>query len=176
MAFHKLQKSNPKDKYLRNRLIRVVHGLISMGLVKGILLFVELSGVIHLDDHHVISFKVGLGRGTNNKAELMALKLLLILSAEKGAQKLQIFDNSLVVVNWMNGTNSLENFNLQPIYEEIQLAQTAFNSLSFHHVYRERNMVADGLLKAGLLMEEGAWIIQEQVEGHSIEYHHTPFN
>jgi len=117
------------------------------------------GGVIHLDDHHIISFKVGLSRGTINKAKLMALKLPLILSAEKGAQKLQIFGDSLVVVKWKNWTNSLENFNLQPICEGIQLARRALNSLlSFHHVYRERNVVADGLLKAGLLME-GAWII-----------------
>jgi hypothetical protein len=70
----------------------------------------------------------------------------------------------------MNRTNSLEDFNMQPIYEEIQLARTTFKSLSFHHVYRESNKVVDDLLKAGLLMEEGAWIIQEQVEEHSAEY------
>jgi hypothetical protein len=48
------------------------------------------GGVIYLNEH-VISFKAGLCRGANNLAELMALKLLPILSAEKGAQKLQIF-------------------------------------------------------------------------------------
>jgi hypothetical protein len=65
---------------------------------------------------------------------LASLKLLLIILAEKGAKKLHVFGDSLVVVNLMNGTNSLENYIMQPIFEEMQLAHTTFNSLSFHHV------------------------------------------
>jgi len=41
---------------------------------------------------------------------------------KKDAQKLQIFDDSQIVVNWMNGTNSLDNYKFQPIFQEIQLA------------------------------------------------------
>jgi ribonuclease HI len=46
-----------------------------------------------------LKFKAGLGRGTNNFDELMALKLVLILAAEKGVQKLQIFRDSMIVTN-----------------------------------------------------------------------------
>jgi hypothetical protein len=58
-------------------------------------------------------------------------------------------------------------------YKEIQLAWTAFNSLTFHHVYRERNVEADGLSKVGLLLEASVWIMQEKVEGQSTEHLHS---
>jgi hypothetical protein len=41
--------------------------------------------VIHFNDHHVITYKVRLGRGTNNMTGLMASKLLLNLATKKGA-------------------------------------------------------------------------------------------
>jgi ribonuclease HI len=105
------------------------------------------GGVIYLNDQRVITFKVGLCKGTNNLAELMALKPLLILSAKEGVPNIQISGDSLVVVNWMNGTYSLETYSLRPIYEKKQLAQTAFDSISFQHVYREKNVEADGFQK-----------------------------
>jgi hypothetical protein len=69
----------------------------------------------------------------------------------------------------MNGTNSLENYKLRPIFEEIQLAQAVFNTLSFQHVYNERNMEDDGLSKAGLHSKARAWIIKERVKGYFME-------
>jgi hypothetical protein len=46
----------------------------------------------------------------------MVLKLLLNMAVENGAQRIQIFDDLQNVVNWLNGTNSLENYNIQPIF------------------------------------------------------------
>jgi ribonuclease HI len=54
------------------------------------------GGVIYLNDAHVLKFKAGVGRGTNNFAELLDLMLLFMLSAEKGAHKLQICGDSLL--------------------------------------------------------------------------------
>jgi hypothetical protein len=44
-------------------------------------------GVLYLFNDHILKFKDGLGRGTNNLAKLMASKLLKMLVVEKGAQK-----------------------------------------------------------------------------------------
>jgi ribonuclease HI len=111
----------------------------------------------------VLKFKASLGRGTNNFAELMALKLTLVLVAEKGVTKIQIFEDSLVVINWSpGGVNILEKKLLRPIFEEVQNLKAVFNCASFHHVYIERNELADGLSKAGLLLDPGQWHIWEQ--------------
>ena len=41
------------------------------------------GGMIYIFDEHYFSFKAGLGTGTNNFAEICALKLLLTLAMEK---------------------------------------------------------------------------------------------
>ena len=62
-------------------MIKPMHGVFFMALQQGIQLLVELEAVcFFLSDVHYFSFKAGLGLGTNNFAELCALKLLLTLA------------------------------------------------------------------------------------------------
>jgi ribonuclease HI len=46
----------------------------------------------------------------NNYAELIALRLALILAFEKEADRLQVSVDSQVVIQWMDGSFSCENF------------------------------------------------------------------
>jgi ribonuclease HI len=61
---------------------------------------------------------MGLGLGTNNYAELMAIKLLLLFAGEKGVQTIQIFGDSMIVINWIHKAQKCHNILLQPILEE----------------------------------------------------------
>jgi hypothetical protein len=70
-----------------------------------------------------------------NLDQIFALKMVITLSTEKGAQKIQIFGDSHVVVNWVNVIDNLENFTLSLIFEEVQLARTTFNNILIHHVF-----------------------------------------
>jgi hypothetical protein len=108
-----------------------------------------------------MKFKVGLGRGKYNLAELMDLKLILSLVVEKGALTNQIFEDSQVFIHWMNGTYHLEIYILRLIYDEIELTCSTLNNFSFAHVFKERNDDANVISKASLLMEERRWYIQE---------------
>lgn len=101
--------------------------------------------------------------------------LIITLAPEKDAQNIQIFRDSPVIVNWMKGIYHLENYTLRPIFDEINLACSAFINISFAHVYRERNKDADALSKTGLLLDAGTWHIQKPLAGHASEYVHTPF-
>lgn len=49
-----------------------------------------------MNDDHCYKFKTGLGGGPNNYAELFALKLLLMLAAEKGVLHIHIYGDSMV--------------------------------------------------------------------------------
>ena len=49
------------------------------------------GGILFLKVDHYITFKAGLGVGTNNLAELYALKLLLILALDKQISNIQVF-------------------------------------------------------------------------------------
>lgn len=124
---------------------------------------------------HFIKFKVGLGRGTNNFAEIMAVKLALSLAIEKAACEVQVYGDSQVVIKWMTGKFTCRNFILQPILAEIQTLKSSFQMISFHHIFRERNIQVDGLLKDGLQMDLGRWHIHEDQEGQIPEWFHASF-
>ena len=59
--------------------------------------------MLFLSDVHFFSFKAGLGLGTNNFAELCALKLLLYMARRNSLDKIQIFGDSQLVINWAYG-------------------------------------------------------------------------
>jgi ribonuclease HI len=60
-----------------------------------------LGGILYLSSNHNIAFKAGIGQETNNYCELMALKLTLQLAQEYGVTQLQIFGDSLLVIQWI---------------------------------------------------------------------------
>jgi ribonuclease HI len=116
-----------------------------------------------------------LGQGSNNYAELMALKLLLSFAGEKGITKLQIFGDSLVIINWMRKTQRCHNIFLASLLEEVFLITEIFTNLSFTHVYRERNGATNSLSKEGTSMAHGQWHILEFLDGQREEHYHRPF-
>ena len=118
---------------------------------------------------------MGLGSGTNNFAELMTLKLLLCFAIERNCKKLQVFGDSMVVINWINKTQRCRNTSLDTLFEEVYRILANFESISFKHVYRERNMEANKLSKAGLNLQWGTWKIIEKKETEANEYYRRPF-
>ena len=58
--------------------------------------------VLFFAESHFFVISMGLGGGTNNFAELMSLKLLLIFALEKGCNDLNILGDSMNVINWIN--------------------------------------------------------------------------
>jgi len=107
---------------------------------------------------------VGLGTGSNNYAELSALKLLLCWLIHRNIFTVQIFGDSLNVVNWVNGKHRCQNYLLKPLLEEIQNLKLIFNMFTIDHIYRDRNEAADRLSKEGLQQAVGAWRITEQIQ------------
>ena len=93
--------------------------------------------VLFLSDSHFFKLNMGLGFDSNNYAELMALKLLILFAREKGVISLRIFGDSLNVVNWTRKLQRCHNIILAPLIEEIDKILNSFDSFSIHHVYRE---------------------------------------
>eukprot|EP01018_Ginkgo_biloba_P002192 Gb_33330 [translate_table: standard] len=163
------------DKWSKSRLINMLLGLNLMGPPSEILPVVGLGEFSSLNDSHLFKFKAGLEIGTNNYAELLALKLLLKLATDKEVRSLQVFGDSLVIIKWMQGRRRVENILLRLIYDEVQAIKTLFNRITFHHVYRERNCEANSISKVGLHLVSGPWQVQEQKENHFIDYLQTSF-
>lgn len=131
--------------------------------------------VINLNNTHTLKASIGLGSGSNNFAELSALKYLLCWLIHKNTLTVQIFGDSLNVINWLNGRSRCQNYVLQPLFEEIQNLKLSFNSLSINHIYRERNDMADKLSKDGIEQAVDSWRIREEANGESFVSDQPPY-
>ena len=85
----------------------------------------------------------------------MTLKLLLCFAIERNCRKLQVFGDLMVVINWLNKTQKCKIATLDALYEETTRSLSFFESISFKHVYRDRNADVDKLSKAGLTFKWG---------------------
>jgi ribonuclease HI len=91
-----------------------------------------------------------LGLTTNNQAEYHGVRLGLERALELGARTVDFRSDSMLVVNQMNGIYAIKNRELWPIYERIQALVGQFERVSFTHVRREFNSLADGLVNKTL--------------------------
>ena len=75
--------------------------------------------------------------------------------------KIQIFGDSQLVINWASGNYRLMNLELPMILQNANRITNCFESLSFNHIYQEINSSADALETAGGRILEGSWSIKE---------------
>ncbi len=103
------------------------------------------SGYVLMDMNDSIIFKSGvyLGITTNNQAEYQALKFGLLEAEKLGAREVDVYLDSLLVINQMKGIFKVKNRDLWPIYEAIKEQVTHFTKVRFTHVPRELNKLAD---------------------------------
>ncbi len=110
------------------------------------------SGFVIFDEHDNIIHDEGvyLGITTNNQAEYTALKLALAKCHELGAQEVSVFMDSLLVVNQMKGIFKVRNKDLWPIHDNIATLAKEFKHISYQHVPRELNKLADAAVNRAL--------------------------
>ncbi|MDX1766001.1 MAG: reverse transcriptase-like protein [Candidatus Saccharimonadales bacterium] len=84
-----------------------------------------------------------LGITTNNQAEYQAVKLALEAVEKYHPKKIRFFIDSLLVVNQMKGTYKIKNRDLWPIHQNIKELIAGFDEVTFTHVRREYNKMAD---------------------------------
>lgn len=103
------------------------------------------SGYVLLDKEDNVIKKSGvyLGITTNNQAEYQALKFGLEEAQKMGAREVSVFMDSLLVVNQMKGIFKVKNRDLWPIHESIKETAKNFKKVTYTHVPRELNKLAD---------------------------------
>jgi mutator protein MutT len=87
-----------------------------------------------------------LGITTNNLAEYQGLLLGLEKAFELHARVIDFRLDSLLVVNQMNGIYRIKNRELWPVHERIRELLTQFDRVTFTHIRREFNQLADGMV------------------------------
>lgn len=103
------------------------------------------SGYVLMDENDDVILKGGvfLGITTNNQAEYQSLKFALEQAQKLGAQEVDAYMDSLLVINQMKGIFKVKNRDLWPIHVAIKELVKSFKRVTFNHVPRELNKLAD---------------------------------
>lgn len=91
-----------------------------------------------------------LGITTNNQAEYHGVRLGLEQAIILGYKRVDFKIDSMLVVNQMNGIYKIKNRELWPINERIHELMKQFDKVTFSHVRREFNQLADGMVNKTL--------------------------
>lgn len=105
-------------------------------------------GYAILDENDAIIEKDGvyLGVTTNNQAEYRALKLGMERALELGVRELDVYADSMLVINQVKGVWKMKNPDLIPIHTAIKALVPRFDHITFTHVPRAMNKLADSMV------------------------------
>lgn len=105
-----------------------------------------IGAVLYDGDKKVVA-KISeyLGETTNNQAEYRALLAALKKARDLGAQDIACYLDSELVVKQLNREYKVKNKDLAPLFLEVYNLSLGFQKISFNHIPREQNSVADGL-------------------------------
>ena len=110
------------------------------------------SGYVLFDEEDKILVDQGvyLGITTNNQAEYTALKLGLEEAKSRNVSEVDVYMDSLLVINQMRGIFKVRNRDLWPIHASIMELTKQFKKVNFTHVPRELNKMADAAVNRAL--------------------------
>lgn len=107
------------------------------------------SGFIIFDQNNNILVKGGkyLGVGTNNEAEYQAL-ILALEKVKEGvvAQEIEVRADSKLVVEQLNGNFKVKNSRIKVLYEIVKGLEQGLARVSYHHIPRSENFLADEIV------------------------------
>ena len=107
---------------------------------------------------------VDVGCSTNTKSKLMVLWGLLYFVIHKNIQDFHVWGNSKVIVDWALGKHIIHSMDLKHWLLWVEELFGHFSSLTFQHVYREFNSLADELSKRAIGLGAGQIFREEHIE------------
>jgi ribonuclease HI len=125
-----------------------------------------VGGVLNIDEHTKFRWTLNCGRGTNSRAELMGAWATLTLATRLYVYDLYVLGDSKIIIDWLNRKGSIMVENLYGWKERITDLIPLFRSLSFSHIFREENKVADNLSKKALFLLQGKISYSQWEDGH----------
>ena len=91
-----------------------------------------------------------IGFATSRLAEYCAMRKGVERALEQKYKTVHFISDSLMVVNQLNGVFHVKNQDIRPIYEDIRQKLTHFDAVSFTHVPRSKNTIADSEANAAI--------------------------
>jgi len=87
---------------------------------------------------------------TNNQSEYNALIFGLTKALELNISLLDVYGDSLLVIQQTNGKYKVSNAGLLPLHQKVMELKKQFQNITFTHIPREKNVRADYLSNVGL--------------------------
>jgi ribonuclease HI len=107
--------------------------------------------VLETEDGTVLDARgEAIGHATNNVAEYSALVAGLRRAAELGVTALELRSDSELMVKQMRGEYRVKNRDLQGLFRDASRAARAVGDVTYTHVRREHNELADRLVNEAL--------------------------
>lgn len=106
--------------------------------------------VLEVSEATVIRHGEYIGEATNNVAEYRALIAGLTRAAAAAVTELSVFLDSELVVRQMQGKYRVKDAKLKLLFAEAQQLAGQFRPITFQHVRREKNAVADTLVNRAI--------------------------
>lgn len=107
--------------------------------------------VLEADDGTVLDARgEAIGIATNNVAEYSALVSGLRRAVEAGVHELEVVSDSELLVKQMRGEYRVKNRALQELFLEASRLARQLDAVSYRHVRREHNELADRLVNEAL--------------------------
>ncbi len=97
-----------------------------------------------------------LGITTSNQAEYHGVRFGLEKALELGYKRVDFKIDSMLIVNQMKGQYKIKNRELWPLHERIRILMEKFDRVTFTHIAREYNTLADGLVNKTLDTHQAA--------------------
>lgn len=106
------------------------------------------SGFVVMNEAEHVLHEGGmyLGITTNNLAEYHGVRLGLEKALAMGVKVVECRIDSMLVVNQLNGSYVIKNRELWPVHDRVKELVTRFDKVTFTHVRREFNQLADGMV------------------------------
>ena len=106
--------------------------------------------VIKENDKNIKEYGKYIGETTNNQAEYKALISALETAREMGAEEVQVFMDSELIVKQIKGEYKVKHPGLAPLFLKLYNLKVGFKKFSVTHVRREKNKEADALVNKAI--------------------------
>jgi len=100
-------------------------------------------GIVFLDSkgNLIAEYKECIGSGTNNEAEYKAIIRALELGAKYCRKKVEVFSDSELVINQLNGTYAIKKDHLLKLYILIKDRESVYDKVIYNHITRNNKFI-----------------------------------
>jgi ribonuclease HI len=121
------------------------------------------GGVVYsYDGQRKDSFSWGLGRRTNNQAEILGLLKACQIARENGIKEIQVFGDSEILIKTIISEDHFSNPTLNKTLQRLRYVLQDFSNSQFYHILRGSNTEADQKANMGCLLSQGTFNKNEE--------------